>query len=458
MSEKNTQYSCQECGWLGKKWHGKCPQCSKWNSIVEELVSTPTGKKDRPSIGTVQAEPQPFSEMKWDKLKKQASGLQEFDRVLGGGITPGSFVLLGGDPGIGKSTLLLQVCGHLAQKNKKVLYISAEESSEQSALRAGRLQIDSKSLLFFSENSLDAIIKQSQKMRPYLLVVDSIQTVYVDTLSSAPGTVAQVREAAGRLMTYAKSNNVVVCIVGHVTKDGSLAGPRVLEHLVDTVLSFEGDSNYHFRILRSIKNRFGPSNELAVFEMDEDGLKEVTNPSELFLSERSDNSIGSACFVSMEGSRPLVCEIQALTVSSFLNVPRRTALGLDLNRVHMVAAVLDKYLGTELGRRDLFLNLTGGLKINEPASDLGVAMAILSSRYKKALPKQICFFGEIGLTGELRSCRFIKERLKEAQRLGFKEVCLSESSRSSCQSTNFKLKLNFKSRIEELAGMFKNER
>ena len=453
MGEKKIRHTCQSCGWEGSKWHGRCPQCSSWNSIVEELQPLSVSG-ERFSISPKDSVPLPFSKIAADSIQRCPSGLTEFDRVLGGGLTPGAFILLGGDPGIGKSTLLLQVCGRLAQK-QKVLYISAEESARQTALRAHRLKVDHPDLLFFSEGSLERILHESQKVKPAVMVVDSIQTIYLDSLPSAPGTVSQVRESAGRLMSYAKSGNVTVFIVGHVTKEGNLAGPRVLEHLVDTVLSFEGDAHYPFRILRSTKNRFGPSNEIAVFEMDDSGLEEVTNPSRVFLREKSEDRIGSSVFTALEGSRPLLCEIQSLTVSSYLSIPRRTALGVDLNRVQMVAAVLDKYMGTELGKQDLFVNLAGGLKITEPASDLAVAVAILSSRYKRPIDRQTCFFGELGLTGELRACRFSRERIKEAEKLGFKEIYLPKSVRAHLKKDPFKIKLNFKDHLEEFS-FFKN--
>ena len=310
-------------------------------------------------------------------------------------------------------------------------------------------------MLFLSEASLEEVLRQSQKVKPSVLIVDSIQTVYLNSLTSAPGTVSQVRESAARLMSYAKANNVVVFIVGHVTKDGSLAGPRVLEHLVDTVLSFEGDTNYPFRILRTLKNRFGPSNEMSVFEMSDQGLKEVNNPSRFFLQEKSENRIGSAVFTAMEGSRPLLCEIQALVVLSYLNIPRRTTLGVDSHRVSMVTAVLDKYMGTEFGKRDVFVNLAGGLKITEPAADLTIAMALLSSRYKKNIPNDACFFGEIGLTGELRACRFAKERVQEAERLGFKKVYLPKSLSSVFKNQKLKIELCFKTHLEEFDWIHK---
>ena len=453
-SQAKTQYSCQECGWSGSRWNGRCPQCSAWNSLSEELI--PSSNPKRASLSKKLASPLSFSEISASSLSRFLVGIKEFDRVIGGGLVPGSFLLIGGDPGVGKSTLILQVCGGLAASNKKVLYISAEESAQQTAFRAKRLKIDSPNLLFLSESSLDRILEQTRKTKPSVLIVDSIQTVYLDELSSAPGTVSQVRESASRLMTYAKSHDVTIFIIGHVTKDGNLAGPRVLEHLVDTVLSFEGDPHYPFRILRSQKNRFGPSQELALFDMGEGGLEEVSNPSQFFLREKSEDSVGSIVFSAREGSRSLLCEIQSLTLSTFLPLPRRTTLGLDIQRIHMIAAVLDKYLGTELGKRDLFVNLVGGLKINEPASDLAVAMSILSSRYKKGIDKDSCFFGELGLTGELRACHFARERIQEAEKLGFKNVYLPLGCKAPLKEQKFKIQLHFKKHLTDFE-FFKNK-
>ena len=442
-------YICQNCAWEGSKWHGKCPQCYTWNSITEEVKPILSSvKHPHFFISDIDKKPHPFSQIIKQDNKHYPSGLKEFDRVLGGGFVPGSFILLGGSPGVGKSTLLLQVCGHVSQ-TKKVLYISAEESHSQSALRANRLNIDRPELLFFSENSLDEVLLQAEKIKPDLLILDSIQTVYLKSLSSAPGTVSQVRECAGFLMNYAKSSSVTVVIVGHVTKDGSLAGPRVLEHLVDTVLSIEGESESQCRVLRTSKNRFGPNNEMALFEMNEEGLKEITNPSEFFLSERLKDPIGSVIFPAIEGSRPLLCEIQALVTASYLSMPRRTCVGLDINRVHLVGAVLDKYLQIDLGKKDLSVNLVGGLKITEPASDLAIAVAILSSRFKVPIDSKSCFFAELGLTGELRSCRFALERVQEAEKLGFKQVYLPKSLESFFKKKKVGIKLNFKSHIEE---------
>lgn len=415
---------------------------------MEEVIAE-AHSQQRPFLSPGE-KPLPFDRITSTEPKRFRSGLSELDRVLGGGLVPGAFLLVGGAPGIGKSTLLLQASGYLAGEKKKVLYVSAEESAKQTALRAERLKINNPNLLFFSESSLDHILSQCENIKPHVLVVDSIQTVFVGDLVAAPGTVSQVRESAAKLMTLAKNKNVTVFAVGHVTKEGSLAGPRVLEHLVDTVLSFEGEDHYQFRILRSHKNRFGPAGESAVFEMGEEGIKEVLNPSEFFLTQAAEDRIGSAVFCGVEGSRPLLCEIQSLTVSSYLAMPRRTSLGLDINRIHMIVAVLDKYMGADLGKRDVFVNLVGGLKILEPASDFAVAMSILSSRYKKHLSRHSCFFGEVGLTGELRACRLPRQRVMEAEKLGFQSVYLPRRVEQSLKGLKLKIQLHFKEHLDEM--------
>lgn len=358
-----------------------------------------------------------------------STGIGELDRVLGGGLVPGSFVLVGGDPGIGKSTLLLQMSAGLAQLGAEVLYNSAEESVQQISLRARRLGVKTSGVRVASESSLDQIVRLASEERPPVLIVDSIQTVYLDDIASAPGSVSQVRECAAKLMSLAKSQGITVFIIGHVTKEGNLAGPRVLEHMVDTVLSFEGDGHHQYRLLRALKNRFGATNELGVFEMASLGLREVENPSEIFLEDHGDQRIGAAIFPALEGSRPMLCEVQALTSFSLMANPRRTAVGVDLNRVHMLAAVLDKFVGMELAREDVFVNVVGGLRLSEPASDLAVAAALWSSKSFRELPRAAVFFGELGLTGEIRSVIFAEDRLKEAVKLGFKSAYLPAANR-----------------------------
>ncbi len=362
-------------------------------------------------------------------LTRFDTGYQEFNRVLGGGLAKGSFVLLGGSPGIGKSTLLLQMAGGLAQNKNRVLYISGEESVAQTGSRAHRLGIKTPLIEIAAESNLHTIMGLARQKKPDVLVVDSIQTVYLSDLQAAPGSVSQVRECAGHLMGLAKGDGITVILIGHVTKDGSIAGPKVLEHMVDCVLSFDGDTSYNFRLLRSLKNRFGAAQELGVFQMNAKGLEEVANPSELFLEERGDQLIGSAVFASMEGTRPLLCEVQALTLSSPMAMPRRTALGIDVNRLHLLTAVLDRHLDIHLSHSDIFINVVGGLKLVEPASDLAVAAAVLSTEGRKELDAKTVFFGEIGLTGEVRGVSFVETRMKEADKLGFTHFVMPFSNK-----------------------------
>lgn len=434
MAKSKTIYSCQECGAQRPKWEGRCTDCGSWNSFIEETL-TPEPKNKR---GWALGDTSKASAAKVFKLSdkvedrhfaRKHTGLTELNRVLGGGLVIGSYILVGGDPGIGKSTLLMQMAGGLAQENLKVLYVSAEESVDQTALRAKRLGVCSAQVEVASESHLESILQLATDLKPDVLIVDSIQTVYLGDLTSAPGSVSQVRECASRLMALAKNNGLSVFIIGHVTKDGSLAGPRVLEHMVDTVLSFEGDSAHQFRLLRALKNRFGATNELGVFQMDSQGLKEVLNPSEFFLEERGQQLIGSAVYCAMEGSRPLLCEIQALTTYSPMAMPRRTSIGFEVNRVHMLAAVLDKYMSLDLSHSDVFINIVGGLKISEPSADLAVAAALISSAGHQELKADSCFFGEIGLTGEVRAVSFAEDRIKEAKKLGYKSIYLPFSNK-----------------------------
>jgi DNA repair protein RadA/Sms len=363
------------------------------------------------------------------KLERFNTGFEELNRVLGGGLARGSFVLLGGSPGIGKSTLLLQMAGGLAKNKHKVLYISGEESVSQTGSRAHRLDIRSPLIEIGCESNLNTVMELARHKRPDILVVDSIQTMFLPDLQAAPGSVSQVRECAGHLMGLAKKDQITVILIGHVTKDGSIAGPKVLEHMVDCVLSFDGDISYNFRLLRTLKNRFGAAHELGVFQMNAKGLEEVLNPSELFLEERGDQLIGSAVFASMEGTRPLLCEVQALSISSNMAMPRRTALGVDVNRLHLLTAVLDRHLDIRLAHSDIFINVVGGLKLDEPAADLAVAAAILSTEGRRELDAKTCFFGEIGLTGEVRGVSFAENRVREADKLGFTRFVLPASNK-----------------------------
>ncbi|XGC79871.1 DNA repair protein RadA [Bdellovibrio bacteriovorus] len=433
-SKTKTIYTCQNCGSQRPKWEGKCTDCGAWNSYVEEL-QLPEVKTRGWSTGTTENGSNPTKPVSLDqrieeiRLDRFDTGFEELNRVLGGGLARGSFVLLGGSPGIGKSTLLLQMAGGLADKKNRVLYISGEESVSQTGSRAHRLGIKSPLIEIGCESNLHSIMELARFKKPDVLVVDSIQTMFLPDLQAAPGSVSQVRECAGHLMGLAKQDNITVILIGHVTKDGNIAGPKVLEHMVDCVLSFDGDASYNFRLLRALKNRFGAAQELGVFQMNSKGLEEVANPSELFLEERGDQLIGSAVFASMEGTRPLLCEVQALTLSTHMAMPRRTALGIDVNRLHLLTAVLDRHLDVRLSSNDIFINVVGGLKLIEPAADLAVAAAILSTESRRDLDAKTCFFGEIGLTGEVRGVSFVENRIKEGDKLGFQHFVIPYSNK-----------------------------
>lgn len=444
MAKNKTQFVCQNCGSEAAKWEGKCRECGAWNSLVEEtVIKTPKSARGW-SVGNDESTSPVVLKLNAQVDRKEDlrlnTGIGELNRVLGGGLVRGSYILLGGDPGIGKSTLLMQVAGQIAAGKNKVLYVSGEESVEQTALRAQRLGVRNELVEVASESRLSHILELTKSHKPAVLIVDSIQTIYLPDIASAPGTVSQVRECAGQLMAMAKSENVAVFLVGHITKDGNLAGPKTLEHMVDTVLSFEGDPNHQFRLLRAQKNRFGPTNELGVFQMSDEGLAEVSNPSELFLAERGDILQGSAVFAAMEGTRPLLCEVQSLSTSTFMAMPRRTSIGFDVNRVHLLAAVLDKHLDLEFARHDVFVNVVGGLKISEPAADLAVAAAMLSGVCGYDISSHVLFFGEIGLTGEVRAANFAVERLREAEKLGFKQAVLPYGCKKIVEKTG-KLKM-----------------
>lgn len=415
-----TIFTCQKCGCQSPKWLGKCPDCGSWNSMAEEIQiknSSSISATDRPK-------PIPICDVPPQSETRSETGIIELDRVLGGGIVPGSMVLIGGDPGIGKSTLLLQAMHNLATRSGQVLYVSGEESASQTRLRGERLGVSHKNLLILAENSLEAILTHASAMKPKAMVVDSIQTVWTSSLESAPGSVSQVRESAGKLMLLAKGSNIPIFIVGHVTKDGAIAGPRVLEHMVDTVLYFEGDGSHPFRILRAVKNRFGSTNEIGVFEMKQEGLLCVNNPSELFLSERPMGVSGSVVTATLEGSRPLLVELQALVTSTSFGVPRRTTIGVDHNRLALLVAVLEKKVGLHLSGQDIFLNAAGGVRLNEPAADLAMIMAVASSHLDRVIDPQTLVLGEVGLAGEVRAITQPEQRIAEAEKLGFKSCII----------------------------------
>lgn len=458
MAKPKSVYVCQNCGAKRAKWEGRCSDCGAWNSFVEEKAAperTAWVQKGGASTAGTMDVYNLIDTPSLDSGQRISTGLGEVDRVLGGGLVRGSYILLGGDPGIGKSTLVMQIAGALAKSGGSVLYISAEESVQQTALRARRLGLKDERVDLASESSLDAILDSALARQPDVLIVDSIQTVFSSAVESAPGSVSQVRECAAKLLTLAKTKNVTVIIIGHVTKDGSLAGPRVLEHMVDTVLAFEGDQHQQFRLLRALKNRFGATNELGVFQMTSDGLNEVPNPSEFFLEERRENRYGSAVFAAMEGSRPVLCEIQALSTSSPLPSPRRTSIGIDVNRVHMLAAVLDKHTSVSLTNRDLYTNVVGGLRITEPAVDLALLAALISSERQVPLPAGSCFFGEIGLTGEVRGANLAVERVKEAAKLGFQHVYLPASNQKYLKAKDYPgIEFHWIKEVGDLERMF----
>lgn len=432
LKNKKTVYFCQECGYESAKWMGQCPACKAWNTFVEEMVSSKKISAGS-SVKTSQKRQEPIilKDISLSEDERQTTNIGELDRVLGGGIVPGSLVLVGGDPGIGKSTLLLQVCRNLSQKQLAVLYISGEESLRQIKLRADRIGKFNEKMQLLCETNLELIREIIERKKPEVVVIDSIQTMFHEEVSSAPGSVSQVRESTNILMQIAKGLGVSVFIVGHVTKEGNVAGPRVLEHMVDTVLYFEGDRHASYRILRAVKNRFGSTNEIGVFEMCNTGLEEVKNPSEFLLNGRPENASGSVVACSMEGTRPILVEIQALVCHSNFGIPRRTAVGTDFNRVNLLMAVLEKKVGVHLASSDAYVNIAGGMKMTEPAIDLGICLAIVSSYKDIVIPDHMMVFGEIGLSGEIRAVSMAGQRVQEAKKLGFETVMLPEVCRSS---------------------------
>lgn len=430
-AKKKAVFFCQNCGYESGKWMGQCPGCKEWNTFAEETITASSVKSNR---AVTQAEPVRLSEVSFDQEERVTTGIGELDRVLGGGIVPGSMVLVGGDPGIGKSTLLLQVCQKLSSQNNSVLYISGEESLRQIKMRAARIGSFTDALMLLCETNLDTIRSVIEKKKPKIVIIDSIQTMYNEDVSSAPGSVSQVRESTGVLMQIAKGLGVSIFIVGHVTKDGNVAGPRVLEHMVDTVLYFEGDRHASYRILRGVKNRFGSTNEIGVFEMRETGLIEVQNPSEYMLNGRPEGASGSIVACSMEGTRPILVEIQALVCKTTFGMPRRTSAGCDYNRVNLLMAVLEKRLGLSLSSCDAYINIAGGIKMNEPAIDLGIVLAIVSSYRDISIGEKTVAFGEVGLSGEVRAVSMSEQRVQECKKLGFEKVILPKACASSVKN------------------------
>ena len=423
---KSTAFFCKECGYESSKWSGQCPACKEWNTFVEEIVSQDKKTKGVVNVNSKResnVKPKTFSQISTEDKDRMTTGIAELDRVLGGGVVEGSLVLVGGDPGIGKSTLLLQMCNNMASDNRKVLYISGEESLKQIKIRAERLGNNNESMLLLCETNLEVIEQVLKEEKPDIVIIDSIQTMYREEISSAPGSVSQVRESTSVLMQLAKGLGISIFIVGHVTKEGVVAGPRVLEHMVDTVLYFEGDRNAAYRILRGVKNRFGSTNEIGVFEMMDKGLVEVENPSEYMLNGRAKEASGSVVVCLIEGTRPLLVEIQALVCDSNFGLPRRTAAGTDYNRVNLLMAVLEKRAGIHMSSSDAYVNIAGGIKVTEPALDLGLVMALVSSFKNRPISDKTIIFGEVGLAGEVRAVSQVQTRVNEAIKLGF-ETCI----------------------------------
>ena len=431
---KSTAFFCQNCGYESAKWQGQCPACHEWNTFTEEPVVKIAGSA---AVKKAAAEIKPvrLSEIHTDEKQRISSGMEELDRVLGGGIVAGSLMLVGGDPGIGKSTLLLQVCHNLTRDGHKVLYVSGEESAQQIKLRAQRIGDFRDDLMLLCETNLELVRSVIEKTKPEIVVIDSIQTMYHETVSAAPGSVSQVREATNVLMQIAKGMGISIFLVGHVTKEGVVAGPRVLEHMVDTVLYFEGDRYASYRILRGVKNRFGSTNEIGVFEMRQSGLREVSNPSEYMLEGKPENASGSIVACSMEGSRPILIEIQALVCHTNLPMPRRTTAGTDFNRVNLLLAVLEKRAGMQMSSCDVYVNIAGGIRMTEPAIDLGLILALVSSYKDIAIDEKTIAFGEVGLSGEIRSVNMAQQRVQEAKKLGFETVLMPKVSMKALQKS-----------------------
>lgn len=425
MAKVKSKYVCQHCGYISVKWLGKCPECGTWESLVEEIETASVESDSRTIRATNKVEkPVSIGAISLEKEDRFSSGIEELDIVLGGGIVKGSLMLVGGDPGIGKSTLMLQVADHVAKQGKKVLYVSGEESIKQTKMRADRLDVNSETLFVLSENNMDLILAEINQLKPDVMVIDSIQTVYREDVASAPGSVSQVREATGLLMKISKGMGISTFIVGHVTKNGAIAGPKVLEHMVDTVLYFEGERYHIYRILRAVKNRFGSTNEIGVYEMTNKGLRGVSNPSNLFISERRSQASGSVVTAAVEGTRPVLVEIQALVSQTTFGMPRRTAVGVDYNKLVMLMAVLEKRVGLALADQDCYINVVGGMSMDEPSADLAVVTAVAASFRNCIVDSETLVFGEVGLTGEIRNVSQPQSRLNEGVKLGFKRFII----------------------------------
>ena len=443
-----TAFFCQNCGVESPKWVGKCPSCGEWNTFVEEVIVKTNNKQTVGSNGQTPNKPQKISDIETSEEKRYNTQNNELNRVLGGGLVPGSMVLIGGEPGIGKSTLALQIALNL--KNHTTLYISGEESAQQIKLRGNRLNSDNDRCLIVSETSMENIFSHIKNTKPDILVIDSIQTLGTQVVESAPGSISQIRECTAQLLRFAKESSVPVLLIGHITKDGNLAGPKILEHIVDTVLQFEGDQNHMYRILRATKNRFGSTSEMGIYEMRSNGLREVSNPSELLLSSNDESLSGVAISASMEGMRPFLIEVQALVSTAAYGTPQRSSTGFDLRRLNMLLAVLEKRAGFRIGTKDVFLNIAGGIKVNDPAIDLAVIIAVLSSSMDISLPKEVCFAGEIGLSSEIRPVNRIDQRISEAEKLGFKHIFIPKNNSKGLDTSKFKIKIHFVSKVGQV--------
>lgn len=435
MAKTKTKFVCQNCGYTTAKWMGRCPECGTWDSLAEELETPASGPQQSFFMPKEAPKPKTLDKVMLTEVERLKTGINEFDRVLGGGLVPGSLVLLGGDPGIGKSTMLLDAGIRFSAGGIKVLYVSGEESEAQTAMRARRLGKPGTALLVMTATDLDAVLLQAKEVQPQILVIDSIQTMYNPELQTAAGSVGQVRECTAKLLRFAKATGIAVIIIGHVTKDGNIAGPRLLEHMVDVVLQFEGDRSYSFRVLRALKNRFGSTSESGIFSMETGGLKEVTNPAGLFLENRAENAPGSVVCACMEGNRPIMVEVQALVAKTPYGMPRRTAVGFDYNRVNMMLAILERRLGMDFGNFDAYLNVVGGMKITEPSADLAAAAALVSSYRNKPVPHGVLAVGEVGLTGEIRRVAGTERRIRDAANLGFTKFVVPKGKLNMEQKT-----------------------
>jgi len=460
MSKSKTVFFCQSCGSQSPKWIGKCPACGEWNTYVEEVIHVEkkhggmeAWRRGGGEAGKRGGVPVKVQEIKGEEGKRRSTLNGELDRVLGGGLVPGSIILVGGEPGIGKSTLLLQVA--LQMKDQKILYVTGEESAQQIKMRAERVGVKNDECFIMTETGTAQILHQLDEIRPSLVIIDSIQTLQTDMLDSPAGSISQIRECAAEMQRFAKTTAIPVILIGHIIKDGSLAGPKILEHMVDTVLSFEGERNYGYRILRSVKNRFGPTSELGIYEMHDNGLREVTNPSEILISQREEDVSGVAIAASIEGLRPMLIEIQALVSSAAYGTPQRSTTGFDVRRLNMLLAVLEKRSGFRLGAKDVFLNIAGGLRVDDPAIDLAVVAAILSSNADISIDSKTCFAAEVGLSGEIRAVNRIEQRVAEAEKLGFERIFLSKYNRKALSQKSYKINLVLAGSISDVVkGIF----